>query len=241
MDIIRRPSHHLNTEKTRFDLRRAGINILAAVRPGLHRDAQHGEVGLHMLREPDLVHLQVVVSHAHPDPASPGIVRSSWHGGGLSSSGLLMLRTGPCGPRTRRPAAPALGVRRLSSVGSIRETLEKCPPGFGGRLLRRHARAPSQPVSPGHAVARPSRRGPWFVLFRSGRGGVAERGHRQLPLVPNRKPPSPEKRRASVREGRQPRAGTPRRSHGVQERRARIIAPEELREHRMPLGPGGTI
>lgn len=85
-----------------------------------------------MLGEPDLVHLQVVVSHAHPDPASPGIVRSSWHGGGLSTSGLLMLRTRPCGPRTRRPEAHAFGVRRLSSVRSIRETLEKCPPGFRG-------------------------------------------------------------------------------------------------------------
>jgi hypothetical protein len=69
--MVTRGMGRVKEEELLFDLGRACVEVLAAKRLGLLRQAKHRYMRADVLREPRLVHLEVVMGDAHADPASP--------------------------------------------------------------------------------------------------------------------------------------------------------------------------
>jgi hypothetical protein len=77
--MITRTFDVVKAEQRALDGCRPRIEILAPVGARLARELEHRHVGAHVLCEPRLVHLQVVVRHAHANPASPGKIDATTH------------------------------------------------------------------------------------------------------------------------------------------------------------------
>jgi len=76
VDIITRYAGRVKAEEFVLDLRCAGIQILAPIRPGLLGYPQDRQKRPDVPGEPRLVNLKVVVSNADSNPASPSKVPS---------------------------------------------------------------------------------------------------------------------------------------------------------------------
>ena len=77
--MITRCIELVNTEQLAFQFRSPCIEVVAPIRARLARQPEHRHMRAHVLREPRLVHVQVVMRHADADPSPPREFASATH------------------------------------------------------------------------------------------------------------------------------------------------------------------